>query len=150
MTNKFENDIWVDKNVKAVSDKLKSRMEVGFTKYGCTTERTDLNLEQWLTHLSEELLDSSVYLERIMQEIKSKKSIGDSYDIIKDEINSDADLAYAWFCNIAVPMQDEGFDKYSSQLAAYRIMRNLFDVDMTKNKFYIDWMYRYNKEKNKE
>lgn len=63
---------WKDKNVQRVSESLKERMERGFNKYGVTTERTDLNLMDWLQHLQEELLDAAVYVERLKQEIKNE------------------------------------------------------------------------------
>jgi len=58
-----------DNNVSNVMEKLKSRADIGLNKYGVTTERDDLNLNEWLTHLQEELMDASVYIERIKQEL---------------------------------------------------------------------------------
>lgn len=52
-----------DKNVESVRQKLLDRSQVGIVKYGCTTDRDDLSLIDWLTHLQEELMDASVYLE---------------------------------------------------------------------------------------
>lgn len=63
---------WIDSNVENVSDLLKSRMEVGFKKYGTTTERTDIDLLGWLQHLQEELLDAAVYIERLKKEINNE------------------------------------------------------------------------------
>lgn len=63
---------WIDPNVESVSDLLKSRMEVGFKKYGTTTERTDIDLLGWLQHLQEELLDAAVYIERLKKEVKNE------------------------------------------------------------------------------
>lgn len=51
-----------DKNVTKVITDLQARAEVGFKKYGTTTERTDLNNDDWLQHLYEELLDAAVYI----------------------------------------------------------------------------------------
>lgn len=59
-----------DKNVEAIRQKLLERSEVGLKKYGVTTERDDLDLIQWLTHLQEELLDGAVYIEAAIQKIK--------------------------------------------------------------------------------
>lgn len=53
----------VDKNVEAVRAKLHERSVFGLRKYGTTTERQDLTVTQWLTHLQEELLDAAVYIE---------------------------------------------------------------------------------------
>lgn len=53
----------IDKNVERVRQKLLDRSQVGINKYGCTTERDDLELIDWMKHLQEELLDAAVYLE---------------------------------------------------------------------------------------
>lgn len=58
-----------DKNVEAVRSSLLERSKVGFKKYGVTTERTDLELVDWLRHLQEELLDASVYVEAAIKRI---------------------------------------------------------------------------------
>ena len=59
-----------DDNVDAVVFQLLQRKEVGYKKYGTTTERTDINLQGWLQHLQEELMDACVYIERIKNELK--------------------------------------------------------------------------------
>ena len=59
-----------DKNVISVIELLQTRMEMGFNKYGTTTERTDIDFKGWLQHLQEELLDAAVYIERLKKEIK--------------------------------------------------------------------------------
>lgn len=61
----------IDPNVEAVREKLQARAIVGFRKYGVTTERTDIDLVGWLTHLQEELMDATVYVERILKEIQN-------------------------------------------------------------------------------
>jgi hypothetical protein len=61
----------IDPNVEAVREKLQARAIVGFKKYGVTTERTDIDLVGWLTHLQEEMMDSTVYIERILKELKN-------------------------------------------------------------------------------
>lgn len=66
---------WKDSNVQSVSELLKDRMEKGFIKYGTTTERTDLNLMDWLQHLQEELLDAAVYIERLKKEVPTGRDI---------------------------------------------------------------------------
>jgi cyclopropane fatty-acyl-phospholipid synthase-like methyltransferase len=50
-----------DKIVKSVIDKYKQRSEVGIKKYNKTMERDDLSLDEWLTHLQEELMDATLY-----------------------------------------------------------------------------------------
>jgi hypothetical protein len=62
----------IDENVINVTKQLTNRMEVGYTKYGVTTERTDIDLLGWLQHLQEELLDAAVYIERIKCEVNNE------------------------------------------------------------------------------
>ena len=57
----------------SVSDKLKSRAEIGLKKYGVTMERTDLNTLDWLKHTQEEAMDMAVYLERLIQDYERTK-----------------------------------------------------------------------------
>lgn len=58
-----------DRIVARVLDRYKDRAEKGMVKYGTTMDRNDLDLEQWLTHLQEELMDATVYIEKLKQEI---------------------------------------------------------------------------------
>ena len=59
----------------SVSDKLKSRAEIGLKKYGVTMERTDLNTLDWLKHAQEEAMDMAVYLERLIQDYEQRTKI---------------------------------------------------------------------------
>jgi hypothetical protein len=59
----------MDKNVLAVVAEYAYRAQKGFEKYGTTTERTDINLAGWLKHLQEELMDATVYIQRIRNEL---------------------------------------------------------------------------------
>ena len=65
-----------DKNVFNVVCQYAYRAQHGFQKYGTTTERTDIDLQGWLQHLQEELMDATVYIERIKHELKSKPNNG--------------------------------------------------------------------------
>ena len=60
----------MDKNVKNVIVQLRSRAEQGMNKYGVNTERSDLSTLEWLQHLQEELMDASVYIEKLKSEMK--------------------------------------------------------------------------------
>ena len=60
----------MDKNVENVVKQLRDREEEGMRKYGVNTERTDLSTLEWLQHLQEELMDASVYIEKLKSEIK--------------------------------------------------------------------------------
>lgn len=57
-----------DKIVESVLSRFKQRSEAGIKKYNTTLERNDLNTLQWLTHLQEELMDATLYIERLKQE----------------------------------------------------------------------------------
>ena len=46
---------------------IQERALTGKEKYGTTMERDDLSITEWLTHLQEELLDASVYVEKIKE-----------------------------------------------------------------------------------
>ena len=59
-----------DTIVESVISKYKERSETGIKKYGTTLDRNDLNLSDWLTHLQEELMDATLYVEKL------KKSFG--------------------------------------------------------------------------
>lgn len=58
-----------DKIVKSVIDKYKQRSDVGIKKYNNTMDRNDLSLDEWLTHLQEELMDATLYIEKLKTEI---------------------------------------------------------------------------------
>ena len=58
-----------DIHVRNVIQKYSERSKLGLLKYGTTLERTDLTHLQWLQHLQEELMDATLYIERIMKEV---------------------------------------------------------------------------------
>ena len=62
----------MDKNVENVVKQLRTREEQGLRKYGVNTERIDLSTVQWLQHLQEELMDASVYIEKLKNGIKEE------------------------------------------------------------------------------
>lgn len=64
----------IDQNVERVRQKLLDRSRVGIEKYGCTTERDDFELDDWMRNLQEELMDASVYLEAALHERAIKAS----------------------------------------------------------------------------
>lgn len=55
-----------DQNVERNRQLLLDRSLVGLKKYGVTTERNDLTLNDWLQHLLEELLDAANYVQAAM------------------------------------------------------------------------------------
>jgi iron uptake system EfeUOB component EfeO/EfeM len=60
-----------DPNVEIVIQKYRDRAKVGFEKYGVNTERDDIDLMGWLTHLQEELMDATIYIQRLKKEINN-------------------------------------------------------------------------------
>lgn len=70
-----------DNNVNQICKEFIDRSQHGFTKYGVTTERTDLNLDEWLQHLKEELMDAVVYLHRIQRERALDKMVQNAEQI---------------------------------------------------------------------
>jgi len=54
-----------DKYVQAVKEKFEERSQTGIRKYNTTLEREDLNIVDWLNHLQEELMDATLYVERL-------------------------------------------------------------------------------------
>ena len=49
-----------------VCEKIQKRAEVGLKKYGVSMADEILSVRQWLVHLQEELMDATVYLEKLM------------------------------------------------------------------------------------
>lgn len=58
-----------DTRVLAVIKELDQRSQMGLDKYGTTLDRDDLNVSEWLQHLQEELMDATLYVERLKSEI---------------------------------------------------------------------------------
>ena len=59
-----------DSVVEAVTESFKQRSKTGIEKYGVTLDRTDLNVLDWLQHLQEELMDATLYVEKLKKELK--------------------------------------------------------------------------------
>lgn len=57
-----------DPIVEKVRQKLLDRSQVGMAKYGCTMERDDLTVLDFLKHHQEELMDAAIYVERLIQD----------------------------------------------------------------------------------
>ena len=61
-------DVIIDR----VIEKIKSRSDVGFKKYGVTLKDDDQPLDVWLTHIQEELMDAVNYIEKTRQALRSE------------------------------------------------------------------------------
>lgn len=71
-----------DKFVQSVKDKYEQRSQTGINKYNTTLEREDLNFVEWLEHLQEELMDATLYIEKLKSYAKeaeraSKEGLGE-------------------------------------------------------------------------
>jgi hypothetical protein len=66
---KFKN---TDTIVESVLSAFRERSERGIDKYGVTLNREDLSTLEWLKHLQEELMDATLYIERLKQEFNNK------------------------------------------------------------------------------
>lgn len=73
-----------DKIVQSVVDKYQQRSEVGQQKYGLTLERNDLNFLQWINHLQEELMDATLYLEKLKSELQDSPNFPEGHVITKE------------------------------------------------------------------
>ena len=60
-----------DSIVTSVLAQFKQRSSVGIEKYGTTLDRNDLSTLEWLKHLQEELMDATLYIERLKQEYEN-------------------------------------------------------------------------------
>lgn len=62
-----------DSIVEAVINEYKTRSEVGIRKYGVTLDREDLAMIDWLVHLQEELMDATLYIQKLITKIEDSK-----------------------------------------------------------------------------
>lgn len=59
-----------DPIVQSVINKYQERSNVGIKKYGTTLHENNLYLLEWLNHLQEEMMDATLYIEKLKQELK--------------------------------------------------------------------------------
>jgi len=57
-----------DKYVQQVKENFEQRSQIGIKKYNTTLERKDVDLLGWLNHLQQELMDATLYIERLKDE----------------------------------------------------------------------------------
>lgn len=58
-----------DSILVAVMTKYHERSKQGFLKYGTTLDRNDIDLNGWLNHLQDELMDATLYIEKVKHEL---------------------------------------------------------------------------------
>ena len=59
-----------DPVVERVVDKFIARSDVGFEKYGITLRDDKANLDTWLNHLQEEMMDGILYIQKAREVIQ--------------------------------------------------------------------------------
>lgn len=64
-------DVPNDHIVERVLNKYKKRMKEGYAKYKTNLMREDLTTFDWINHLQEELMDATLYLERLRIQINA-------------------------------------------------------------------------------
>ena len=62
-----------DTIVESVIEQFKERSNVGIKKYGITLDREDLNALEWLQHLQEELMDATLYVQKLKEKLNDKE-----------------------------------------------------------------------------
>jgi hypothetical protein len=53
----------------AVMTKYYERSQRGIRKYGTNLDRTDVDLLGWLNHLQDELMDATLYIEKLKKDL---------------------------------------------------------------------------------
>lgn len=87
----------MDKIVSAVVWKYMDRSRKGEEKYGTDMDRNDLTTEEWLDHLQEELMDATIYIEKLKSNIKIVKDV--VKDLDKDDLDLSSDGRRKYFVN---------------------------------------------------
>ena len=74
-------DIQEDTIVQSVIDQFFQRSQVGIKKYNTTLDRNDLSLHEWLEHLKQELMDATLYIQKLQKEIVDSGKEKNTQDI---------------------------------------------------------------------
>lgn len=73
-----------DEIVQQVVDKYQQRSEVGIKKYGTTLSEN--NIDNFFNHLLEELMDATLYIQKIIDIIKSEPNDASLGEKIRDMV----------------------------------------------------------------
>jgi hypothetical protein len=68
----LSTDQQLDSVVTSVMQKYIERSLVGKKKYGTTLDRDDLTIVEWINHTQEELMDATLYLEKLKKTLLEK------------------------------------------------------------------------------
>jgi cob(I)alamin adenosyltransferase len=61
-----------DKIIERVINKIKSRSDTGYKKYGVTLKDDEQTLDTWLNHIQEELMDAVNYIEKAREVLRDE------------------------------------------------------------------------------
>ena len=81
--NISNNEIKEDKIVTQIVEKFKQRSEIGIKKYGTTLAEN--NTDDFIEHLSEELMDSLLYLQKIKEQKDTYFLLLGRYNELKEQ-----------------------------------------------------------------
>ena len=73
-----------DPVVQSVVNKFVDRSDVGFAKYGKTMRDDQSDIFVWLNHLQEELMDATLYLQRLKEEITTLREEKERLKAVND------------------------------------------------------------------
>ena len=77
-----------DNIVQEVKDKFDNRSSVGIKKYGKTLYTNELTLVEWFNHLQEELMDATLYIQKLKDELEANPNFPDGHIITKESWNT--------------------------------------------------------------
>lgn len=100
-----------------IIEQIKNRASVGLQKYGTTTDRTDLTAEQWIEHLTEELLDAAIYNKKVIESMQELKDVCMLYyELSKEEMSFDEAMGLQYNIFLSAMKLILGEDKYNKWL----------------------------------
>lgn len=86
IVDNFGNKLWFNKEnehfemekkdaiVESLINKYQQRSKLGISKYGTTLQ--DNNADNFLIHLQEELMDASLYIEKLLSQLRNNEETG--------------------------------------------------------------------------
>lgn len=83
-----------DPIVRQVKDTFDERSKIGVAKYGTTLERGDLSLLDWLNHLQEELMDATLYIQKLKNDLDQHEN---GFMITKESWNKAEKITHEGF-----------------------------------------------------
>ena len=79
------------KTLENLIARYEKREEFGLAKYGTTMDRRDLSPVAWAVHLQEELMDASLYVERLRYAL----ALLDEAKVLIERIDADEEFQFA-------------------------------------------------------